>query len=37
MDQPDIPDGHGADLGVTLSERNLEKYSTIIESLRIGD
>ena len=37
MEESDIPDGVGADLGVTLSESNLEKYSTVIESLHIGD
>ena len=37
METPDIPDGHGADIGVTLSEANLEKYSDTIESLKIGD
>lgn len=33
----DIPEGHGADIGITFSERNLEKHSDVIESLRIGD
>jgi hypothetical protein len=37
MDDPDMPDGQGADIGVTLGERNMEKYSSIIEELRIGD
>jgi hypothetical protein len=37
MEESDIPDGVGADLGVTLSESNLEKYSSVIESLHIGD
>ena len=31
MDTPDIPDSHGADLGVTLSESNIDKYSTVID------
>ena len=37
MDSPDMPNGHGADIGVTLSEANLEKYADTIESLKIGD
>lgn len=37
METSDIPDGHGADIGVTLSEANLEKYSETIENLHIGD
>lgn len=37
METSDIPDGVGADLGVTLSESNMEKYSEQIESLHIGD
>ena len=37
MEESDIPNGLGADLGVTLSESNLEKYSETIESLHIGD
>ena len=37
MENPDIPDGEGADLGVTFSEANLEKYSSVIEDLHIGD
>ena len=37
MDESDIPDGLGADLGVTLSESNLEKNAPIIENLHIGD
>jgi len=37
MDESDIPEGVGADLGVTLSELNLEKYSSVIEDLHIGD
>lgn len=37
MAESDIPDGVGADLGVTLSESNLEKYSNVIEDLHIGD
>jgi hypothetical protein len=37
METPDMPDGHGADVGVTLSEHNLEKYSEVIEDLHIGD
>ena len=37
METSDIPDGVGADLGVSLSESNLEKYSDEIESLHIGD
>lgn len=37
MEESDIPEGVGADLGVTLSESSLEKYSSEIESLHIGD
>lgn len=37
MTTSDIEDGHGADIGVTLSESNLEKYSEVIETLKIGD
>ena len=37
MATPDIPDSHGADLGVTLSESNIEKYSNVIDNLHIGD
>lgn len=37
MEESDIPEGVGADLGVTLSELNLEKYSSVIEDLHIGD
>jgi hypothetical protein len=37
MEHPDIPDGQGADLGVTFSEAGLEKYSSVIEELHIGD
>ena len=37
METADMPGGHGADIGVTLSEHNLEKYSEVIEDLHIGD
>ena len=37
MENSDIPDGQGADLGVTFSESNLERYSETIEDLHIGD
>ena len=37
MDEPDIPGGQGADIGVTMSELNVEKYAPIIEDLHIGD
>jgi len=37
MEEADIPDGQGADLGVTFSESNLERYSEVIEDLHIGD
>ena len=37
METPDIPDGHGADVGITLSESNIEKYADVIENLHIGD
>ena len=37
MATPDMPGGVGADIGVTLSEHNLEKYSDVIENLHIGD
>ena len=37
MDDPDIPDGHGADIGLTFSELGLERHSEVIENLHIGD
>jgi len=37
MEEVDMPGGHGADLGVTLSPANLERYSETIDSLHIGD
>ena len=37
MDVPDIPDGHGADLGVSMSEMNVEKFAPTLESLHLGD
>ena len=37
MDEPDIPGGQGADIGVSMSELNLEKYAPIVEDLHIGD
>jgi len=37
MDTPDIPDSVGADIGVTLSQYNLEKYADVVENLHIGD
>lgn len=37
MSAPDIPDGEGADLGVTMSELNVERFAGEIESLHLGD
>lgn len=37
MNVSDITNGHGADLGVTFSELNLERHSDVIDSLHIGD
>ena len=37
MATADIPNGHGADVGVSISEANIEKYSEAIDSLHIGD
>lgn len=37
MQTGDIPDGHGADLGITFSEIGLERHSQVIEDLHIGD
>ena len=37
METSDIPNGHGADVGVTISEANIEKYADAIDSLHIGD
>lgn len=37
METPDIPEGEGADLGVTMSEGNVERFSKELESLHIGD
>ena len=37
MEPSDIPDGHGADIGITFSEAGLEKHGDIIEDLHIGD
>lgn len=37
MDQSDIPNGEGADLGVTMSEINVERFGDEIESLHLGD
>lgn len=33
----DTVDHHGPDLGVTFSEKMLEKYSEVVENLKIGD
>ena len=33
MENPDSDEAHGADLGISMSEINVEKYSEIIESL----
>lgn len=37
METSDIPDSHGADIGITFSEMSLEKHGDIIEDLHIGD
>ena len=37
MESSDIPNGLGADIGVTMSQFNLEKYSYVVENLHIGD
>jgi hypothetical protein len=37
MNVSDTPDGKGADIGLTFSESNFEKYSETIEALHIGD
>ena len=37
MNESDIPDGHGADIGLTFSEPSLERHSDVIENLHIGD
>jgi len=37
MNSSDIPDGHGADLGITFSELGLERHAEVIEDLHIGD
>lgn len=37
METSDIPDGQGADLGVTMSEINVERFADEIEQLHLGD
>ena len=37
MEPDDTVDHHGPDLGLTFSERSLEKHSEEIEDLHIGD
>lgn len=37
MNQSDIPNGNGADLGLTFSEPSLERHAEVIEDLHIGD
>lgn len=37
MDPDDTVDHHGPDIGITFSERSLEKHSAVIEDLHIGD
>ena len=37
MNVSDTPDGKGADVGLTFSEYNFERYSETIEDLHIGD
>ena len=37
MNSSDTPDSHGADLAITFSEFNMEKYSEVIEGLHTGD
>ena len=32
-----MPEGNGADIGLSMSEANVEKYSDVIETLEIGD
>ena len=37
MNTSDSPDGKGADLGLTFSEYNMERFSDVIENLKTGD
>ena len=37
MDPSDTVSGKGADLGLTFSEFNMEKFADVIESLKTGD
>ena len=37
MDPDDTVDHHGPDIGITFSERSLERHSAVIEDLKIGD
>jgi len=37
MDPDDTVDHHGPDLGLTFSERSLERHAKEIEDLHIGD
>jgi hypothetical protein len=33
MEIPDMPEGNGADIGLSMSEANVEKYGEEIENL----
>jgi hypothetical protein len=37
MDPSDIPNGHGADLGVSMSELKVEKFKNELDNLHLGD
>ena len=37
MEIPDMPEGNGADIGLSMSEANVEKYADEIDNLQIGD
>jgi len=37
MNVSDTPDGKGADVGLTFSEFNMEKFADVIEDLHTGD
>jgi hypothetical protein len=37
MNSSDIPNGNGADVGITFSELGLERHADVIEDLHIGD
>ena len=33
MEESDMPEGNGADIGLSMSEANVEKYADILQSL----